>query len=206
MLEMLPHLKTEEEKVCFAHFPILFLLHSHFLSTPSYLSSVNLLSLKETVVDKGHICPTSKTRHRQGETMARKGEKKMDGKSLKLDNIFAKVLRKKGDGKREPKKKRNVDAKEENGSKQRRSARLSGGKAEDSPLLIGGKVARSKKRQDKLEVIVEQGLKRRKKERKRKEEEEAPVQVFRIHVSAAGEEQLREHLRGGGDTVMQVEV
>ena len=136
--------------------------------------------------------------------MARKGEKKIDGKSLKLDNIFAKVLRKKGDGKREPKKKRNVDAKEENGSKQRRSARLRGGKTEDVPLLIGGKVAMSKKRRDKLEVIVEQGLKRRKKERK--EEEEAPVQVFRIHVSAAGEEQLREHLRGGGDTVMQVEI
>ena len=128
------------------------------------------------------------------------------GKSSKLDNIFAKVLRKKGDGKREPKKKRNVDVKEENGSKQRRSARLSGGKAEEGPLLIGGEVARSKKRRDKLEVIVEQGLKRRKKERKRKEEEEAPVQVFRIHVSAAGEEQLREHLRGGGDTVMQVEI
>ena len=140
--------------------------------------------------------------------MARKREQNMDGfgKSSKLDNVFAKVLRKRGDGKREPKKKRNVEkaGKEEvGGSKQRRSARLRGGKPDDCSLMIGE--ARSKKRRDKLELIVDQGLRRRKKEKKRKDEEDA-VQVFRIHVGAGGEEQLREHLRGDGDTVMQVKI
>ena len=140
--------------------------------------------------------------------MARKREQNMDGfgKSSKLDNVFAKVLRKRGDGKREPKKKRSVEkaGKEEvGGSKQRRSARLRGGKPDDCSLIIGE--ARSKKRRDKLELIVDQGLRRRKKEKKRKDEEDA-VQVFRIHVGAGGEEQLREHLRGDGDTVMQVKI
>merc|ERR1719222_426337 len=81
---------------------------------------------------------------------------------------------------------RAVDVKEESGSNQRRSARLSGSKPEDSPSIIGSE-ARSKKRKDRLEVVVEQGLKRRKSERRRKEAEDAPVQVFRIHVSAGGE-------------------
>ena len=134
--------------------------------------------------------------------MGRKREQNMDGfgKSLKLNHIFAKVLRKKEDGKREPKTKRNV---EKDGKEQRRSARLRGGKPEKDSLVTGE--ARSKRRRDKFEHIVDQGLKRRKKEKKRKEEVgEEPVQVFRIHVGAGGEEQLRQHLRGDRDTVMQV--
>ena len=130
------------------------------------------------------------------------------GKSLKLNNIFAKVLRKREDGKGEPKKQRNVekDRKEKGGSKQRRSARLRGGKPEDC-LLVSGEARSKKRRRDKLEHIVDQGLKRRKKEKRRKEEGgDDSVQVFRIHVGAGGEEQLREHLRGDGDTVMQVKI
>ena len=199
---------TEKDTLFFAHLTIFSCFTLTFSRLSSTFQVTYALSLKDTVVDKGHCCPTFKTRHVQQEAMARKREQNMDGfgKSSKLDNVFAKVLRKRGDGKREPKKKRSVEkaGKEEvGGSKQRRSARLRGGKPDDCSLIIGE--ARSKKRRDKLELIVDQGLRRRKKEKKRKDEEDA-VQVFRIHVGAGGEEQLREHLRGDGDTVMQVKI
>ena len=83
---------------------------------------------------------------------------------------------------------------------------MRGGKPEDC-LLVTGEARSKKRRRDKLEHIVDQGLKRRKKEKRRKEEGgDDSVQVFRIHVGAGGEEQLREHLRGDGDTVMQVKI
>lgn len=136
--------------------------------------------------------------------MARRREQSLDGfgKRLKLDNALAKVkvLRKKEGGKREPKNK--MYGKDEGGAKQRRSARLKGGKPEDPPMI---EERRSKKRREKLGHIVENGLKKRKREKKRSEEEEA-VQVVRIHVGSGGEDQLREHLRGDGETVMQVEI
>ena len=89
---------------------------------------------------------------------------------------------------------------------------MRGGKIEDAPILVevGKKKRKREKVEDSLEQVnskmrknMEEEPKRRKKVKKWRKEEE-PVQVFRIHVGAGGEDQLREHLRGEGESVMQV--
>ena len=89
---------------------------------------------------------------------------------------------------------------------------MRGGKIEDAPILVevGKKKRKREKVEDSLEQVdlkkrknVEEEPKRRKKVKKWRKEEQ-PVQVFRIHVGAGGEDQLREHLRGEGQSVMQV--
>ena len=89
---------------------------------------------------------------------------------------------------------------------------MRGGKVEDAPILVevGKKKRKREKVEDSLEQVdskmrknVEEEPKRRKKVKKWRKEEQ-PVQVFRIHVGAGGEDQLREHLRGEGQSVMQV--
>ena len=144
--------------------------------------------------------------------MPRRREEKKSGlgNNLKNENAFARVLRKKGDGKRETATKRKVE--KDVNEKRRRSARLRGGKVEDAPILVevGKKKRKREKVEDSLEQVdskmrknVEEEPKRRKKVKKWRKEEQ-PVQVFRIHVGAGGEDQLREHLRGEGQSVMQV--
>ena len=89
---------------------------------------------------------------------------------------------------------------------------MRGGKIEDAPILVevGKKKRKREKVEDSSEQVtskmrrnVEEEPKRRKKVKKWRKEEQ-PVQVFRIHVGAGGEDQLREHLRGEGQSVMQV--
>ena len=144
--------------------------------------------------------------------MPRRREEKKSGlgNNLKNENAFTRVLRKKGDGKRETATKRKVE--KDGNEKRRRSARLRGGKIEDAPILVevGKKKRKREKVEDSLEQVdskkrknVKEEPKRRKKVKKWRKEEE-PVQVFRIHVGAGGEDQLREHLRGEGESVMQV--
>ena len=89
---------------------------------------------------------------------------------------------------------------------------MRGGTIEDAPILVevGKKKRKREKVEDSSEQVdskkrknVEEEPKRRKRVKKWRKEEQ-PVQVFRIHVGAGGEDQLREHLRGEGESVMQV--